>query len=339
MELREFGNSGVKASTVGFGVWTVAAPWWPVKLDEKEKHAILRKALDRGINFFDTADTYGSGIGETILKDALGDVRDKIVISTKYGYQWEGIDPAERKGQQELPQDFSPKYTAYAVEGALKRLGTDRIDLFQLHNAKMTDIERDDTFAELAKQKQAGKVLSYGVAIGPAIGWEPEGIAAMQKQDIDCLMIIYNLLEQEPGRQFMPVADETKTGLLVRVPHSSGMLEGVYNKDTKFEKGDHRSHRKKAWLEQGLKKIEQLKPFTEGKGRTLAQLAIQYILAHPQVTSLLPNIYNEQQLEEFASAVDTPALDEEEIKKIDELYDTNFGLQRDMSDAKVAVKG
>jgi aryl-alcohol dehydrogenase-like predicted oxidoreductase len=136
----------------------------------------------------------------------------------------------------------------------------------------------------------------------------------------------------------MPVARQTNTSLLVRVPHSSGMLEGVYNKDTKFDKDDHRSHRKKAWLEQGLQKIEQLKPFTEGKGRSLAQLAIQYILAHPEVTSLLPNIYNEEQLEEFAAAVDTPALSQDELDQIDALYDSNYGLERDMSPEKVAVK-
>lgn len=335
MEKRFFGNSEVSASVVGFGVWTVAAPWWPVKLSKKEKHAILNKAVDRGITVFDTADTYGSGEGETILKDALATRREEIVISTKYGYQWEGVAPAQRRGQQELPQNFSPEYTRHAVEGALTRLGTDRIDLFQLHNAKMSDIEQDETFAELEKLKQVGKVLSYGVALGPAIGWKNEGLVAMEKRDIDCLMIIYNLLEQEPGRQFMPVAGKTHTGLLVRVPHSSGMLEGIYDKDTKFEKNDHRSHRKKAWLEQGLKKIEQLKPFTEGAGRTLSQLAIQYVLAHPEVTCLLPNIYDEKQLEEFAGAMDAPPLTQEEISNLDRLYDTNFGLKADLSKQKV----
>ncbi len=341
MQERSFGKSGVKASVVGFGVWTTSTPWWHGSNPDLKDHAycvrLLRKAYDRGITLFDTADTYGNGLGETIVREALGDVRDKICISTKFGYEWKQTPIGERKGQVEQPQNFTPDFIRQALEGALERLGTDRIDLWQMHNAKMTHIETEDTFALLAKLKQEGKVRSYGVAVGPAIGWEPEGVRAMQKDNIDCLMIIYNLLEQNPGRKFIEVAKETGTGLMARVPHSSGMLEGIYTKDTKFDPTDHRSHRKKAWMEQGLQKIEQLKFLTEGKDRSLAQVALLYILAHPELTAVLPNIYDEKQLEEFAATADKAPLTADEIKKVDELFDSNYGLPIDTSMEKVAV--
>ena len=341
MQQREFGTSGVKASVVGFGVWTVSTPWWHASNEKLKDHgcnlALLQKALDAGITLFDTADTYGNGLGETILKEALGHRRDEICISTKFGYEWKATPVEERKGQIEQPQNFTPAFVEQALEGALQRLGTDRIDLWQMHNAKMTHIQMDDTFALLAKLKKAGKVRSYGVSVGPAIGWEPEGVEAMERQQIDALMIIYNLLEQNPGRRFIEVAKERKVGLLARVPHSSGMLEGKYTKDTKFDASDHRAHRKAVWLEQGLQKIEQLKFVTEGKGRTLAQAAIQYILAHPELTSVLPNIYDEAQLAEFVAAPATPAFDAEELAKVDALFDGNYGLPIDNSLAKVAV--
>lgn len=342
MEQRSFGKSGVQASVVGFGVWTVSTPWWHAsneKLKDKAYNlALLQKALDAGITLFDTADTYGNGLGESILKEALGHRRKDICISTKFGYEWKATPVEERRGQVEQPQNFDPAFVRAGLEGALERLGTDHIDLWMLHNAKMSHIERDDTFALLEQFKKEGKVRAYGVALGPAIGWEPEGVRAMQTRKLDCLMIIYNLLEQNPGRRFIEVAEQTGCGLMARVPHSSGMLEGQYTKDTKFDPSDHRAHRKKAWLEQGLQKIDQLAFLTEGKGRTLAQVAIQYILAHKELTACLPNIYNEAQLKEFAEAPSTPALTAQELAKVDALFDANFGLPVDTSMEKVAVQ-
>jgi aryl-alcohol dehydrogenase-like predicted oxidoreductase len=341
MEKRSFGKSGVEASVVGFGVWTVSTPWWHAsneKLKDRDYNlSLLQKALDAGITLFDTADTYGNGLGETILKDALGHRRDEICISTKFGYEWQNTPVGERKGQVEQPQNFDPDFIRKGLEGALERLGTDRIDLWMLHNAKMDHIERDDTFALLEKLKQEGKIRAYGVALGPAIGWEPEGVKAMQTRALDCLMIIYNLLEQDPGRRFIEVAGQSGCGLMARVPHSSGMLEGQYTNDTKFDASDHRAHRKRVWLEQGLQKVEQLKFLTEGKGRTLAQVALQYILAHKELTACLPNIYNEAQLAEFTAAPATTPLTAEEIAKVDALFDANFGLPLDKSTDKVPV--
>jgi aryl-alcohol dehydrogenase-like predicted oxidoreductase len=304
----------------------VSTGWWGIK-DDDYAVDLLRKAYDAGITFFDTADTYGSGKGETLLASALRDVRDNIVIATKFGYDFYN-HASDRRGQQELPQDFSPKFIRFALEQSLQRLETDRIDFYQVHNPRMTAIENDELFATLEDLKTEGKVRAYGVALGPAIGWQDEGLAAMCQREIDGMQIIYNMLEQDPGRAFFPDARDRDVGILVRVPHSSGMLEGKYTKDTTFPPSDHRSHRPREWLIEGLQKIEQLSFLIEGTGRTLGQAAIQFILAEPSIASVLPNIYDEDQLAEFAAASDTPELSQDELDRIADLYEHGFYLDR-----------
>ncbi len=322
MRYRNLGDTDIRVSEVGFGVWTVSTGWWG-EVDGARSVRLLRLAYDKGINYFDTADTYGSGLGETLLYDAFGHMRDEVVISTKIGYDF--YNHTQRRGQQERPQDWSESFIRFALEQSLKRLGTDYVDFLQLHNAKMDAIENDALFSLMEEFVRTGKVRAYGVALGPKIGWLEEGVKAMREREISGVQMIYNLLEQDPGRTLIETARETGTSLLVRVPHSSGMLEGKYTEDTAFARNDHRRHRSKEWLLDGLKKVEQLDFLTEG--RTLGQAALKFILASPEVASTLPNIYDEEQLEEFASALETPDLTEGELSRIEELYENNFGLE------------
>jgi len=332
MKYRRFLKSGVATSEIGFGLWTVSTGWWGNK-SEDEAVRLLQRAFDYGIIFYDTADTYGNGRGEMLLAKAFRNKRSQITISTKFGYDFYHF-AGERKGQQEIPQDFSPNYIRFACEESLKRLETDHIDFYQVHNSKMDAVLNDDLFSALEQLKTEGKILSYGAALGPAIGWREEGIKLMTERKIDGLHTIYNLLEQEPGRDFFPIAEEHQVGILVRVPHSSGMLEGKYTAETKFDEKDHRSHRSKSWLIEGLQKIEQLKFLTEDKNRTLGQVALKFILAQPSVVTVLPNIYNEEQLKEFAMAAETPDLTRDELKQLDELYKNNFYVKPVEEEAK-----
>src|SRR3712207_9162984 len=177
----------------------------------------------------------------------------------------------------------------------------------------MDAIEDDALFELMEGFKGEGKIRAYGVALGPKIGWLEEGIRAMRERNLAGVQMIYNLLEQDPGRGLIKAARETGTSLIVRVPHSSGMLEGKYTEETTFAKNDHRRHRPREWLLDGLKKVEQLGFLTESGERTLGQTALQAILASPEIASTLPNIYDEEQLEEFAAAPDTPDLGPEEL--------------------------
>lgn len=319
-----FGTTDLQVSQLGFGVWTVGTTWWGVK-DKQVGLDLMRRAYDLGVTFFDTADTYGDGFGEEIVAEALGDVRNKIVLATKGGYNW--YEHKERRGQQERPQDWRPEFIRFSVEQSLKRLNTDYIDFWQAHNTKMDAIENDALWETLERLKEEGKLRSYGVALGPKIGWRDEGIQAMRTRKIDGLHMIYNMLEQEPGRDLSRVAQEEGVALLVRVPHSSGMLEGKYTSETTFDKNDHRQHRPKEWLTSGLQKVEQLAFVHEDRGLTIGQAALKFIWQTPMCAVALPNIYNVEQLEEFAAASDKPDLTGDDMARLNDLYDHNFYLE------------
>jgi aryl-alcohol dehydrogenase-like predicted oxidoreductase len=216
----------------------------------------------------------------------------------------------------------------YALEQSLARLRTDFIDIYSIHNAHLSEIENDELFALLEDFKTEGKIRSYGVALGPAIGWLVEGCEAARKRNVTSVQMIWNMLEQFPGNEMLRAADEANadTGYQIRVPHSSGMLEGRYTVDTVFPAGDHRNHRPKIWLVNGVQKVETLR-FLETNGRTLGQAAIQWLLAEPRTMSVLPNIYDREQLHEFATAPDTARLTADELAKIADLAKTNFGVE------------
>ena len=322
MRTRSFGASGITASEVGFGVWTISTGWWGDVSDD-DAVRLVHEALDLGITFFDTADTYGEGRGERLLARALAGRRDEVTIATKFGYDI--YSPWERTGHAERPQDWSPEYVRFALEQSLARLGTDHVDLYQLHNPRLDAIQSDEVFAVLEDARDAGKIRGYGVALGPAIGWRDEGIWAIEQRPLAAVQIIHNMLEQDPGRELLGLAGERGVGAMVRVPHSSGMLEGRYTRDTVFAENDHRRHRKREWLLEGVQKVERLSFLTER--RTLGQAAIRWLLADPTVTTVLPNIYGSEQLREFAAAADVPDLSDEELRRVAELYARNFDVE------------
>jgi aryl-alcohol dehydrogenase-like predicted oxidoreductase len=327
MRYRPLGTSGLTVSELGFGCWTVGTSWWGDR-EEAEALRLLHRALDLGVTFYDTADTYGSGAGETILAKAFRGRRAEIVIATKFGYDFY-THSGPRTGQRELPQDFSPAFVRRALEESLRRLETDYVDLYQLHNPRLDAIRRDDLFAELDRLRDEGKIRAYGAALGPAIGGTEHGDEVLRARPLASLQIIYNMLEQDPGRRFFPLARERGVGIIVRVPHSSGLLEGKYTLETTFAPTDHRSHRPREWLVEGLRKLERLAFLTAGGGRTLGQVALRWVLAEPTIASALPNIYDEAQLLEFAGASDTPDLTADELARIAELYAHGFYLDQE----------
>jgi aryl-alcohol dehydrogenase-like predicted oxidoreductase len=329
MRFRTFKNTDLRVSEVGFGMWTISTGWWG-NYSEAEALGLMHKAFDLGITLFDAADTYGNGLSEEYLAKAFPKNRDEIVIATKVGYDFVTHGEARGRGQREIPQDFSPDAITRATDAALRRLKTDRIDLLQLHNIRMEQVEDDSLWKTLEELKHAGKIRYYGVALGPAIGWMYEGINAIRERELTAVQHIYNMLEQHPGRAMHEAAreDGKDTMFLIRVPHSSGMLEGKYTAETVFPPGDHRAHRPRSWLLNGVKKIDQLR-FLENPERTLGQATLQWLLADDLVASTLPNIYNEEQLIEFARASETPALTNEEMERIAALHADNFGLEEE----------
>ena len=306
-------------------MWTVSTGWWG-NFRERQAVQLLRKAFDLGVTLFDAADTYGNGLSEELIAKAFPHQRDQIVIATKIGYDFvhHGHD---RRGQREIPQDFSPVALVEATESALRRLKTDRIDLLQLHNIRMEQVADDAVWKTLERLRERGLVRYYGVALGPAIGWLYEGTNCVRERSVTSVQHIYNLLEQHPGAaiQNAAVEQDKDTMFLIRVPHSSGMLEGHYSVETKFPLTDHRSHRPRAWLISGVRKVEQLR-FLECANRTLGQASLLWLLKDPRIASTLPNIYDEKQLIEFASISECPNLTDQEMEQVASLYAANFGI-------------
>ena len=325
MKYRLFPNTNIKVSEVGFGLWTLSTGWWGEYTDDQAVE-LMRKALDLGITLFDAADTYGNGRSERLIAKAFPSRRDQIVVATKFGYDFYH-HAGERKGQREIAKDFSPKFLRFAVDEALKRLETDVIDILQLHNIRMEQVDDDAVWETMEEIKASGKVRAYGIALGPAIGWLYEGKHCAEKRGPNVIQHIYNLLEQFPGREILNATSGRQTRSLIRVTHSSGMLEGKYAEDTVFPPGDHRSHRPRSWLINGLKKIRTLEFLKSDGKRTLGQAALQWLLADERIASTLPNIYNKEQLAEFASAPDTPPLSREELYRCAELCASNFGVE------------
>jgi aryl-alcohol dehydrogenase-like predicted oxidoreductase len=321
---RRFGTSELEVSEVGFGTWTLASDWWGVVPNKKE---MLHAALDAGINFIDTAPVYGNdGVGETLLADVLKTNRDEIILTTKCGYRHD----ADRMfpGQSERPQDWDPSSIRLQLEGSLRRLGTDYVDLYQLHNARIEPIEDDALWDVLAELRAEGKVREIGVALGPAIGWVEEGLESVRRRRIASLQTVFNIIEQEPGLTFArEIHDQGKEiGLIARVPHASDTLSGKVTRDTVFPPEDHRSHRNPDNMLDNFDKADTLAFLWEGTGRTRGQAAVAGILANLAFTTVLPTNVDVDDIREYAAATDMP-LSADEVAHVDELFRENFGVE------------
>jgi aryl-alcohol dehydrogenase-like predicted oxidoreductase len=321
MRTRRLGNTDLVVSEVGFGTWTLVSDWWGRSDDP---HDMIKAALDADINFIDTAPVYGAdGAGETILRDYLA-ARDDLVLTTKVGYDI----TAERRfpGQSERPHDWEPASVRRQVEASLERLGTDRIDLLQLHNPRIEPILDDALWETLLALRSEGKVRELGVALGPAIGWVQEGNIAIDERPIATLQTVFNMIEQEPGLTFA-ARERARAGdvsLIARVPHASDTLSGKITIDTEFPPGDHRAHRNRDNMLDNFEKASTLEfLWAPETGRTIGQAAIAGILANDAFACVLPTVLSVDEVREYAAASDVP-LTPAEADSLSELHARNF---------------
>ncbi|HEX3068532.1 MAG TPA: aldo/keto reductase [Thermoanaerobaculia bacterium] len=369
MRYRNLHGTNLQLSELGFGTWTLTTGWWGNYTDD-EARRLISIALDAGINYIDTADAYGNGRGETMLAPLLAE-HPEVIVGTKFGYDFYN-NPERPRGQRELPQDMSPKFVRFAIEQSLQRLGVDHIAIYQPHNPRVVTLMEDEHWETLESLKSEGKILSYGPSLGPAIGWRDEGIYANAVRHAPVTQMIYNVLEQDPGREFILAAEKGpsyggvtesmrgETGkkvctpssafdasfrawksdpdpqFLIRVTHSSGMLEGKYTIDTKFDESDHRSHRPRSWLVEGLQKVDRLEPLRSERGVTIGQFALLWLYAHKSMLSALPNIYDEEQIREFAATSEHEPLTDAEMERIQEMYVRNFDITPYVEEAVTA---
>lgn len=337
MNSRRLKSTDLMLSEVGFGVWGVATTWWGVT-DRKFGVKLLREARDRGITFFDTAPAYGDGYGETILAEAFTPTElGELVIGTKFGYDLN----APRQGHRERPHDWSPSGIAKACEESLARLNVDCIHLYQMHNPRLGAIKRDDTFEALENLKSAGKIRHYAAAIGPDLGWQDEGVAAVSERRVPA-QIIYSILEQDPARVILAAAQDNDVGVFTRVPHASGMLDGTYTKDTvledsPFSSSDHRSYRRLMWMRSTIGKLAKLDFLLRNYDATIGQLAIRFCLMPEVVASCTPTITSVEMLDEYVNASDIGPITADDMSELDRLHASNFEVDEAPARMKSSV--
>jgi aryl-alcohol dehydrogenase-like predicted oxidoreductase len=312
MKYRTLGKTGLRVSIVGLGTMVHAGHFGPMK--DSESLEAIETALELGVNFIDTSDAYGAGYGETLLGNAFKGKRAKIVIATKGGNVMVGPNRGKRI--------FEPDYISRVMDESLRRLQTDYIDLYQLHNPTVEVIERGAVWEVLERAKKAGKIRHYGVSINST----EEGTAAVKDGRAETIQVEYNLLAQEPAETFFPAAQQANIGVIARVPLKRGILTGKLKQsdEQRFQGEDVRARSFKGEaFAQELAKAEQLKFLAHGPVQSLGQAAIAFCIAHPAVSVVIPGARNAEQMRENASAADVeiPAAD---LEKISDLWRRNF---------------
>lgn len=312
MQYRTLGRTGLRVSVIGLGTMVHAGHFGPMK--DEDSLGAIDAALDLGVNFIDTSDAYGAGYSEALLGKALKGKRDKVVLATKGGNVMVGPDRGKR--------NFDPAYIGRVLEESLKRLQTDCVDLYQLHNPTVDVIERGEVWGLLERQKKAGKIRYYGVSINNT----EEGIAAANGGRSDAIQTEYNLLDQEPAEKVFPLAKKLNVGVIARVPLRRGLLTGklTLQDQERFAKDDVRARNFAGdKFAKELQKVEQLRFLVKGPVRSLTQAAIAFCIADPAVSVVIPGARDAQQMRENASAADI-GLPAEDLAKVRELWRKGF---------------
>ena len=323
MKFRQLGFTDLQLSEVGFGLWTLSTEAWPIVSDSYAEN-LLVSAFELGINYFETADSDGEGYGETLLRNALEDQRHDIIIGTKVGFDfYDRLVVREFGG---LPPNFDPEYIRTATEESLRRLGTDYIDLLQLHYPLPDVLEDDALFYTLDNLVGEGKVRYYGIALGPGLDFREAGEYAIVEREISALQLPYNILDHDPARRLYALAsdNETLTGFIARSPHASGLLDGTFTKNSQLKRDEFGSDEAYEALSKGIKHLAELDFLTDNMDSTIGQIAIKFVLDTPQVASVLPNITSAERLREFATASETKDLPRQMLERLVELHDDYF---------------
>ena len=326
MHTRTLPGTDLSVSLLGFGNFTFGVNWWGDFTDDQAV-AIQNHAVDRGVTFFDTAPAYGNWRAEKLMKPTLEYAgRDNIVLSTKFGYDLV-TDPGEEGSHRERKQNFSPDNLRKELEHSLKIMGVDHIDLYQAHNIKLEHYT-PELFEALESFRGEGKIREWGIALGPAIGWREEGHEAFLKHDAAVVQTVYNLYEQDLGREFGEIArSKGRGGVIARVPTNSGMLDEEFKDEHhQFPERDHRKFRDRAWLVYGLKKNAIVREMAGDLGMCVAQLALRWLAMQPAVVSIEPNILSTDDVDRYLECCDGAELPPDVVENIAGLYADDWGL-------------
>jgi len=318
MQYKALGRTGFEVSSISFGAWAIGGTWG--KVDDAESMQTLHRALDLGVNFFDTADVYGDGHSERLLARLRRERRDPFWVATKIGRR---SDPHTAASYTRV------NLTAY-VERCLKNLEVEALDLLQIHCPPTDVFYMPEVFGVFDDLVEAGKVRFYGASIERA----EEGLKALEYPQIQSLQVVFNILRQRPAELLFPRASERQVGILARLPLSSGMLTGKLTRATKFHPDDHRSFNREGAAfskgetfsgfdyEKSLQVVEKLRNVLP-KDMTLPELALRFIASFPAVTCSIPGARRPDQVEQNVKAGERGALEPELLRTLTSIYDAD----------------
>jgi len=316
VQYRPLGNSGLMVSAISFGTWAIGGQWGPV--DPEEAMRGLYRAIDAGVNFFDTADIYGAGRSEEMLREATKGREDEIYIATKFCRSENIYDP----------ETYSERTVRRLCEASLRRLGRECIDLYQIHCPPLEILKRGDVFEVLDKLQAEGKIRMYGVSVETV----EEGLTALQYPGVRALQVIFNIFRQKPLKELFPKAKAQGVGILARLPLASGLLTGKFTKDTQFPEDDHRSFNRDGQFfnvgetfaglpfEKGVELADKLRWIAEGRP-SMAAAALQWILSFDAVSCAIPGFKNARQVEENLKALQARPFSAEELQRLADFYE------------------
>jgi aryl-alcohol dehydrogenase-like predicted oxidoreductase len=319
MQYRELGRTGWKVSEISFGCWAIGGTWGPV--EDSDSLAALHKAIELGVNFFDTADVYGDSRSERLMAQIRREYGGKIHIATKAG----------RRLNPHTPEGYNKNNLTAFVERSLTNLDTDAIDLLQLHCPPWQVYYMPEVFGVLDDLVKAGKLKYYGVSVEKI----EEALKAIEFPNVQTVQIIFNMFRQRPAELFFEQAKKRKVGIMARVPLASGMLTGKLKPNSTFDADDHRAFNREGQAfdkgetfsgvdyKTGLKAVDELKAICPKK-MTMTQFALRWILMFDAVTCAIPGAKRSAQVEENFAAADFPPLSDKVMAKVQKIYVQNI---------------
>ena len=316
MKRRPFGSLPFETSVIGFGTWGLAGDAYGPTHDEESVKA-LQTAFTKGINFFDTADLYGNGHSEQLLRKALGSVREEIIIATKGG-------TLPHSGFY-MPQDFSKEYLERALHLSLRRLGTETIDVYQLHSPPLEDLD-PEVIAEFAEQSiKAGKIRAFGISFRTP----PDALNFLDLFLPDAIQVNFNLIDQRAVQTgLFDLCLEKGIAVIVRTPLCFGFLTGKYKGEEKFEAPDHRANWPQDQIRRWARAPKLFASLNKNTTRSIPQLALQYCYFHRAVSTVIPGMMTRKEVLENVRTVELPGLTLEEVEQIESIYQKNTFFDR-----------
>ncbi|TWO34054.1 aldo/keto reductase [Seonamhaeicola sediminis] len=319
MKQRILGNNGFRTSEIGLGCWQLGGDWGD-KINKSLAKKILEEALNNGVNFFDTADVYGSGRSEKLIGEFIKQSKADVKVATKFG-----------RSADVFPTNYSEQALRKSVDNSRKRLNKDCIDLLQLHCIPIEELKKGAIFDWLRALKSEGQIAHFGASVESV----EEGLLCLEQEGLQSLQVIYNIFRQKLTHELLPFAYKKGIGIIVRLPLASGLLSGKFTTQTQFPENDHRNFNKNGEafnvgetfaglpFKTGVKLSNELKSLCP-ENLSIVEMSLRWILDHKEVTTVIPGASSIKQVIENSKISNLPSLSTQLMKQLEDFYHINI---------------